>query len=324
MRLKAIAVATLLLALPAGLLAGEAMDEAIALYEQGDLDAAKQAFAAILDADPESDAAPAWLGRIALGQEDLDGAIELLDQAVELAPENSMYRTWLGQAYIAKLQTVSFFEKGVLAGRALDNLKKAVELDPSNIEARISLGGYYLNAPSIAGGSKKKALEQAEEVVKYNELEGNWMLARIHIRNEEYDEGITKLNTCIEADPDNMEYRYHLGMLYQELERWDETFAAFEEILATDPDDRGALYQMGRTAAFSGTNPDRAIECLERYMTMEVAPGYPGYDGAHWRLGMIYEHKGDVDRARTEYETAVELNPDGEKYRESLASLDTE
>jgi len=313
---------TLLLALTAGLLAGEPLDEAIALYEQGDLDGAKQSFTDMLEADGENHAAMFYLGRIALAGEDLDGAIEQLQKAVKLNGTDSNYRTWLGRAYIQKLQTVSFFERGVLAGRALENLKKAVELDPSNIEARIALGGYYLNAPSIGGGSKKKALEQAEEVVKYDALEGNWMLARIHIKNEEYDEATAKLGACIDADPDNMEYRYHLGMLYQQLERYEEAFEVFEAALAIEPDNRSVLYQIGRTAAFSGTNLDRGMECLDRYLTMEVTPGNPGYDGAHWRLGMIYEHRGDLARARTEYETAVELNPDGEQYQAALVNLD--
>jgi tetratricopeptide (TPR) repeat protein len=317
-----IASAILLLTLPSDLSAGASLARGIASYEAGDLTAAKKIFEGALEVDGDDHAALFYLGRIALADDDLDGAIDHLQKAVTLNGTDSAYRTWLGRAYIEKLQTVSFFEKGVLSGRALDNLKKAVELDPSNVEARIYLGGYYLNAPPIAGGSKKKAREQAEEVLKHDPLQGNWMLARIHIKDEEYDEAIEKLNTCIEAKPDNMEYRYHLGSLYQQLERYEETFDIFEQICRVDPNDRGALYQIGRTAALSGTNIDRGIECLRAYLTKEIEPGYPGYDGAHWRLGMLFKHKGDVAAARTEYETAVRLNPDEDRYRDSLEKLD--
>ena len=34
---------------------------------------------------------------------------------------------------------------------------------------------------------------------------------------------------------------------------------AMFDVIAIDPDDRGALYQLGRTAVFSGTNLERAI-----------------------------------------------------------------
>lgn len=311
-----------LLAFPLGLVAGESLDHGIQSFESGNFTEAKKSFEGILETNSENHTALYYLGRIDLADEDLDGAIDRLRKAVKLDETNSSYRTWLGRAYIAKLQTVSFFEKGVLAGRALENLQKAVELDPTNIEARISLGGYYLSAPSVAGGSRKKAREQAEEVIKHDTLEGNWMFARIHIKDKEYDRAIEKLSACVEAKPDNIEYRYHLGMLYQELERYDETFEVFEEILEADPDNRGALYQIGRTAVFSGTNVDRGIECLRKYIEYDVEPGYPGYDGAHWRLGMLFEHKNDLATARTEYETAVRLNPDEERYSESLKSLD--
>ena len=252
---------------------------------------------------------------------DWDGAIDHFKNAVELDETDSMYRTWLGRAYIAKLQTVSFFEKGVLSGRALEQLQKAVKLDPTNVEARVTLAGYYLNAPSIAGGSKKKAREQAEEIVKYDEVRGNWILAGVLIKDEQYDAAIEKLESCIGEQPDNIEYRYRLAMLYQQLELYDKTFAEFEEVLQLDHEATGALYQIGRTAVFSKTNLDRGIECLHTYLTMEVKPGYPGYDAAHWRMGMLYEHKGDAASARAEYETALRLNPEDDKYRDSLNEL---
>jgi tetratricopeptide (TPR) repeat protein len=252
---------------------------------------------------------------------DFDGATDHFKNAVELDETDSMYRTWLGRAYIAKLQTVSFFEKGVLSGRALEQLQKAVKLDPTNVEARITLAGYYLNAPSIAGGSKKKAREQAEEIVKYDEVRGNWIMAGVLIKDEQYDEAIAKLESCIDAQPDNIECRYRLAMLYQQLEQYNETFAEFEEVLLIDPQATAALYQIGRTAVFSKMNLDRGIECLQKYVTLEVKPGYPGYDAAHWRMGMIFEHKGDAASAKAEYETALQLNPDDDKYRDSLNEL---
>jgi tetratricopeptide (TPR) repeat protein len=252
---------------------------------------------------------------------DNDGAIDYLKKAVEQDESNSMYRTWLGRAYIAKLQTSSFMEKGILSGRALEQLRKAVDLDPANVEARVTLAGYYLNAPSIAGGSKKKAREQAEEIVKYDEVRGNWLLARVLIKEERFEEAIEMINACISADPGNADFRYQLAMVYQQLERWNECFVELEAVLAIEPDAAGAIYQIGRTAALSGENTDRGIECLERYLTLEVLPGYPGHDGAHWRLGIIYEMRGDSEMAKEHFETAIRLNPDEERYRKSLNEL---
>ena len=317
-----LAAAILLLALPSAVSAGASLDRGIELFEAGEFPEARQSFEGVLDDDGENHAAMFYLARIELMDENHDGAIDQLRNAVKLDQTNSNYQTWLGRAYIEKLQNASHFEQGVLAGRALDSLKKAVKLDPSNIEARMYLGEYYLNAPSIGGGSKKKAREQALEVRKHDPLQGDWMLARIYIMNEEYDAALAKLKTCVGADPANIEYQYQLGMLYQQLKRYEETFEVLEGICVIDPDARGALYQIGRTAVFSGTNVDRGIECLEIYLTKDVESGYPGHDGAHWRLGMLYEHKGDVATARAEYETAMQINPEQDNYRDSLEKLD--
>lgn len=304
--------------------AAAGQDAGRAAFESGDYAAAARLFEAAIAADENDPVGHYYLGRIALVDDEADLAIDHLKRAVALAEDSSTYRSWLGRAYIAKLQTVSFFEKGVISGRALEQLEKAVELDPANIEARISLGGYYASAPSIAGGSRKKALEQAQEVIKYDPVQGNAMMASVHMKKGEFDQAIEKLEFCIDARPDNVDYRYQLGMIHQQEKRYDEAFAAFEAALDIDPGNRAVLYQVGRTAAFSGQNTARGIECLEKYLTLELAPGYPDYAGAHWRLGMIYEHRSDPERARDEYETAVRLDPGSDNYRDSLKNLDND
>ena len=46
------------------------------------------------------------------------------------------------------------------------------------------------------------------------------------------------------------------------------------------------------------------------------------HDGAHYMLGSVYERMGETDPARSEYETAIRLNPDKDRYRRSLRELD--
>ncbi len=275
------------------------------------------AFAAIAIAQTPADEAQALLQA-----EDFDAAIEVLRKAVKEDESNSRNRSLLGRAYIGKLQSASFFEKGMLAGRAQEQLKTAIELDPTNIEARIYLASYYLNAPSIGGGSVKKAREQAEIIVEYAPLQGKSLLARIHEREENFDEAMALYRECIESEPADLQMRYRVAMLQQKLERFEEAFATLEALLEISPDATAALYQMGRTAVFAGKNLDRGIECLREYLEHEVEAGRPGHDAAHWRMGMLYELRGDLSKAREAFETAIGLNGTEEKYRESLAALD--
>lgn len=302
--------------------AEEALETPILRFEAGDLDAARTGFEDVLQTDPQNPVAMYYLGRIFLQQDELDDSIDRFERAVKVDPENADYHTWLGRAYIAKVQTVSFMSKARYAGRALDHLEIAVALDPASVPARTLLAGYYMNAPAIAGGSPDKAMEQAREVVKYDAVQGHCLEARVYMKNEDYGEAADQLRACIEVQPEAAACRYQLGVVYQQLGEYEAASDAFEQTLAVDDEHCGALYQIGKTAVLSGENVDRGIECLRLYLTREVQPGYPGYDGAHWRLGMLFEQKQDLGRARAEYALAVQLNPDEDTYRKSLETLE--
>lgn len=314
----------LVLAVPAGLAGQEisSIDEGVRHFEAGDLPEARVCFEKALAEESDVPFALYYLGRISLMQKDAEGAIEFLRQAVKEDEMNSNYHNWLGLAYVEKLVTVSFFEKGPLSGRALDHFQKAVKLDPHNIDARISLTQYYLTAPSIAGGSKQKANEQIDTIIKYAPADGHLLKANIHIKEKEYELAEEELKKCTEAQPEKTECYYTLGTIYQEIERYDEAFETFERAIEVDPDDFGSLYQIGKTAAVSGKNLERGIECLLSYLDRDTAPGNPGHDGAYWRLGMIYKKQGKLEKARKSFERAIEINPNEKRYRESINALD--
>ncbi|UCH84872.1 MAG: tetratricopeptide repeat protein, partial [Candidatus Latescibacterota bacterium] len=80
-----------LLSLPAGSLPGEREQKAIALFEGGDLVAAKTTFETIREADGHNHTALYYLGRIALAEDELDNAIDLFRQAVKLDETSSLY-----------------------------------------------------------------------------------------------------------------------------------------------------------------------------------------------------------------------------------------
>ena len=78
---------------------------------------------------------------------------------------------------------------------------------------------------------------------------------------------------------------------------------------------------LGRAAAISGKNLDRGIECLQRFLDDEPAHDVPAHTFAHWRMGMLFEHKGDEGRARRAYESALELDPDNGRASKALKKL---
>lgn len=288
------------------------------LFEEGKYEEAREYYKGVLLTDSTDVDAVVYLGRIALRQDDYDGAIQWMEKALVIAPDSSDVHYWAATAYVVKLQKEQAF---ALVGKVKSHIETAVELDPANVQARMFLAGFLLNAPPIAGGSIEKAKEQAEKIVQYDPLRGQLFWAEIYKKEKKFDEAAQAYQAAAAAAPESPEPYYLLGIMYQTNERYDEAFAAFEQTLSVDPGATNALYQIGRTGVLSGENLDRAFGALKQYLETEPPEGQPTLANAHWRLGMLYELKGDLQKARSEFEAALELDPDDENARKSLEEL---
>ena len=114
-----------------------------------------------------------------------------------------------------------------------------------------------------------------------------------------------------------------ISLVYQNKEDWTQAFAALDRALALDPNFPFALYQVGRTAALSGQQLDRGEQCPPTYLALPLREDLenPSIAAAHFRLGNILEKKGDRSVARSEYETALAIDPKQKLAQEALAKL---
>jgi tetratricopeptide (TPR) repeat protein len=121
--------------------------------------------------------------------------------------------------------------------------------------------------------------------------------------------------------PDSIAPLYWLGRTAYEAGDWQKAFDYYGRVLNRQPNDAATIYQIGRTAAMSGRNLEAGERALRQYLTLPVLPGQPPYAAAHWRLGQIFEKRGDVTAARREYEAAVALDPLNPDYQASLRAI---
>jgi uncharacterized protein len=273
----------------------------------------------VADGEPEGLLAQ---GRALLEEDEVDEAVATLEQAVELEPEVSEVHFWLGKAYLAKLQSASLFKKLGLSKKVRGSYLRAIELDLENLDARESLAYFYFEAPGIAGGSVDKGMEQVEEIRSRDPRTAHLLLASHYASQKKNAEAKGEYRAAIALDPEDPDPQYLLGMLFQSDKEYAEAVKAFEGALVADPDDLKSLYQIGRTGALSEEKLERARQALEQYIERDPNSSIlPSAAAAHWRLGMVFEHMGHADRARRQYETALELEPELEQARESLAKL---
>ena len=304
------------------LIGGESdLAQGLAWLEEGKLDKAQTFLEK--QAEVNIPGALLHLGRVHMAREDWTTAIKTLKQAATAQPENADVRYWLGIANLQKLQvTKSMMQKGMLSGRVMENLKAAIDLNPDHLEARTSLAYYYLNAPPIAGGSKRAAMEQAQEIVSRNPSRGRLLKATIHRQNQEYEAALVEYQAHLNARPDDANAWYQMGITFQVAKQFGEARKAFMTAMKQDGGHLASLYQIGRTAAFSGEELSQGAEALEKYIQQEIPAGLPDKGSAYWRLGMIHEKQGNQSQAKASYQKAIELNPENQDFRKSLAALE--
>lgn len=258
-----------------------------ALLRDRQIVAAASAAQALVAAHPVDAEAHALLALVRVAQGDADGGIAAAEKAVALAPESSELQRQLGDTYGFAAQQAGMFAKIGLGKKCLAAYARAVELDPANLDARGSLMTACQQAPAVMGGGMDKAYAQAAEIRKLDAHRGRVAYAQLFLGERKYTEA----------------------------------FAALEEVMQAAPDHYPALYQFGRAAALSGSHIDRGIAALERCLALPPAPGSPGHDAANWRLGNLWEKKGDKAAARAAYRAALAIKPDYQQALDSLAQL---
>lgn len=282
----------LFLLLPAALACAAASpaqyDNVRNLLRDHKINAAAAAANALVAANPAEAEAYALLGSVDVAKGDADAAVAACEKAVELVPASSDYQRQLGDACGFAATKAGMLGKIGFAKKCRLAYEKAVELDPKNLPARSSLMTYYQQAPGMMGGGIDKAYAQAAAIKQLDAVRG-----------------------CIAY-----------AMLYTGEKKYAEAFAELEEVLKTAPDDYTALYQFGRVAALSGERVDRGMAALKKCLTITAPVDAPGHAAAHWRIGNLWEKKGDRPAAGGAYHAALEIDPGFQQAIDALKKLE--
>src|SRR5580692_3486213 len=332
-----------------------AFEQGQAALQSGDLASAETAFRRVLSVDPQSGAAYANLGVIAMRRKEWDHALALLRKAEKLEPKMSGIRLNIG---LVK------YRRGDYAG-AVAPLASVVRDQPDSQQARYLLGlchvftEHYADAVAVLeplwplmsndftylyvldiaahnagkGDLDEKALSRLVEVGAQSP-EFHLILGKAYLNREEMDKAISELKLAASArkddndraesefrkdiavEPDLPDNYEQLGLLYLQLQKDDEAERSFREALRYNPRQPASLIGLGRIYQRQGKNRE-ALTALDSAEKL-----VPDNQNVHFVRGQVLLKLGRREEAQTELATSkklvdASLNKQREKYGDS-------
>jgi tetratricopeptide (TPR) repeat protein len=293
------------------------------LVDDNKFDEAKAEVQALLAKNQRDDVALHCMGRIYVEMDKGGDAIGWFERAVAANDKSSAHHLWLGNALGQQAPHTNKLKLPFLARRIKSEFDKAVALDSTSIDARHGLIQYYSQAPSMFGGDISKAKEQASEIEKLNPMRGHVEMAQLlESKDKDTVSAEREFKAAVDAAPDSALGYSNLAQFYRRQRHYSEAIAVYERLLKAKPDAVNAHLNIGYNLALSGQDLDRAEQELKQWLAQppKNAP-LPNVSFAHYILGMAYERQAKKDAARTEYQTALSINPKNTDAKKALAAL---
>lgn len=229
-------------------------------------------------------------------------AVRAYEQAIQLDPSFALAYYQLGNFRlnykVGPAQVLMYKPE-----TAIEELKKAVELDPKLADAHVSLGlAYYqMDMPELATKEFEKAIE-----IDPNNVRARVFLSQDYANMDDYQKVIQHLSKAAEADANNPQVLKTYGaMLLKHGSESDIPKAreVLEKAVKLKPDDAEINMNYGYTL-YLGSMFNSAIEYLKK--ALEIQPNYPE---AHYNIALAYSRIGEYNLAREHWEEVVKLSP---------------
>ena len=201
-------------------------------------------------------------------------------------------------------------------GMATGYLQKAYEIDPHLSEAYFLEGMIYRSDYEETGREEsiKRALSSFQTAVEQNP---NYYSAYIQmgvinhrLRN---DIALDYFNTAISIQPNSTEAWYNKGKYFQDKEMYKEAKYSYRTVSKIDSLHTEAYYNQGYIKMIYEKDLDSAIYFFDYVTQLDTLHIY-----AYNNLGLSLERNGQIEKAKSAYRKAIEINPDFKLAKKNL------
>ncbi len=220
---------------------------------------------------------------------DVDHSYRSLQRVLELDPDND--------EALLKLGEIAYYSRDY--DRAMENLSKVTAKDPRNRTALFMKGFIYKET-----GDTVNAITLLRKVCDlYPEYGPAFEELGILYAAHKNPLALEYLNTAIQLDPKNTNALYATAMYFQDKNQMDKAEEVYKKILDIDGNYKEAWHNRGYIEMFTYGDYPKAIEYLTRAIQCDSA-----FIEAFANRGCAYELMGDIENARKDFRTALDLD----------------
>ena len=223
-------------------------------------------------------------------------AIEALQRALARDPDFALAHGRLGEAY--RLTYVFTNDRSWMT-KAAEEASRAVELDPTSADARMSLAAVY-----DATGRSGAAVEELRRVLDRHpdNDDAHRQLGEILRKQGTPEQALAEFQRAVALRPEYWRNHERLGLFFLATGRTADAVAAFSRVVALRPDNGDGYQQLGTAYQTLGDN-ERARESYQRAIAVNRNPA------AYSNLATLEYSAGRFSAAATAYEAAIKLLP---------------
>ena len=199
----------------------------------------------------------------------------------------------------------------------LDELRKTINKDTNNLDARIKLGNYYLagsrGRTDVIGEAERLAKEVLDKDPK--NIEGHILMGSVLFQQNQKDKAFEELNHAVQLDPNRVESYLSLAKFYvanRTLEKAEEIYRKAISLNANSP---LAHSEYGKFLAQSNRQAEAEAELRK---AVEVGPNDKN---SRFVLASYYLVNRQFDKAEEQYKAMVALEPDKPESQVVLADF---
>lgn len=193
---------------------------------------AEKTYQKILKVDPKHVDACVFLGKSYAVTKDFNKAKKLLTKCSKVNKTEGIFNYYIGKMYV---------DKGDLK-KAMSYFKKALKQEPSYSQAALGIGLLYEQEKK-----NKKAVETYKKFLKSyrNDVVILNRVVSLLFAMQRYNDVVPYAERLSDFDPDNLNLKVKLGILYTDVKDYQKAVSVFKRLLKQSPQNDKLLYYLG-------------------------------------------------------------------------------